>query len=582
MPDRRAGRVTAPRRVLLGAALAAISLLLLPAASAVARGPSKSGDSQVLQPASYPNMTTYNCRTDPITVYPGQNLNLYGQTKTCPHAQKVSGPGDTSPFQQGSGAKGFVTRFQPSMQEIHPDGSLTTPSVWDLHLHHVVWLSPSGPTFASGEEKTIAKYPQGYGLKVGGNANWGINYMIHSLNASSGRQVQITWQIDWVPDTPDPGIKPLDVQWMDVAGTPHIYPVFDAVKRNDLDKDGRYTFPDDVPTNPSDPGYDQRQNISSAGKWTVPSGGRTLLFGAGHLHPGGKYIDLDVSRDLNGDGVAGDDPSETKPLFRSRAHYYEPAGAVSWDVALEATRPDWRIHLKAGDVVSIHATYDVSKASWYEAMGIFPLAVTKADDPAAKDPFDDAAAVKQMYDEGGILTHGRLPENIDTPAGKNLHVPNPKKLGSRGKKVGPSGIGIEGFQYTNGGYSVLKGHKTKKGLERPPVVKPGSRVVFTNFDALPSENLNQQAWHTITGCKAPCNKGAGIGYPLAQGPLGDSGELGFGGNPTGIGGAVGVSAGVTTGSNTYETPKLKAGKTYTYFCRIHPFMRGSIRVAKHT
>ena len=30
--------------------------------------------------------------------------------------------------------------------------------------------------------------------------------------------------------------------------------------------------------------------------------------------------------------------------------------------------------------------------------------------------------------------------------------------------------------------------------------------------------------------------------------------------------------------NTWKTPKsLKAG-TYTYFCRIHPFMRGAFRV----
>ena len=36
---------------------------------------------------------------------------------------------------------------------------------------------------------------------------------------------------------------------------------------------------------------------------------------------------------------------------------------------------------------------------------------------------------------------------------------------------------------------------------------------------------------------------------------------------------------MTTGSNEFTTPPLtKAGATYTYFCRIHPFMRGSIRV----
>ena len=67
-----------------------------------------------------------------------------------------------------------MTRFKPSMVEVHEDGSTTTPAVWDLHLHHVVWLSPNGgPTFASGEEKTIATMPQGYGLKVGARRDLG-------------------------------------------------------------------------------------------------------------------------------------------------------------------------------------------------------------------------------------------------------------------------------------------------------------------------------------------------------------------------------------------------------------------------
>ncbi len=53
--------------------------------------------------------------------------------------------------------------------------------------------------------------------------------------------------------------------------------------------------------------------------------------------------------------------------------------------------------------------------------------------PLAKDPFDDAAAVQAMYDAGGILTHGRLPENIDAKASKNLGLADPRKLTSKGK-----------------------------------------------------------------------------------------------------------------------------------------------------
>ena len=139
--------------------------------------------------------------------------------------------------------------------------------------------------------------------------------------------------------------------------------------------------------------------------------GATLVFGAGHLHPGGKRVDLKVARD-------GPDPGSRRrrrpergqaPVPLQRALLRARRRRVSWDVAIEATPRDWRISLKKGDVVSINVTYDVRKASWYESMGILPLAWSKGNhDPAAKDPFDDAAEVQAMYDDGGVLTHGRL------------------------------------------------------------------------------------------------------------------------------------------------------------------------------
>ena len=224
---------------------------------------------------------------------------------------------------------------------------------------------------------------------------------------------------------------PAEDAGLDVAGTPHVYPVFDAERGFDTDGDGNYTFPDEVPTDPSRPASRSAPTSAAPPSWTVPAGGRTLVWAVGHLHPGGLYMDMQVARDGPDAGsTAGRRPVGGRPLFRSDAHYYEPAGAVSWDVAMTATRPDWRVHLKAGDVVSVNATYDVRKASWYESMGLFPLEVSAVDDPAAKDPFDDDAAVKAMYDEGGILTHGRLRENIDKHANKNLKLPDPRDLRS--------------------------------------------------------------------------------------------------------------------------------------------------------
>ena len=553
-------------RLVSGAVLLVASALLWVALPASAGGKAK-----VLKPASYPDMTTYSCRTDAITIHPGQNLNLFGRTKTCPNAEVVRGPGGADVFSSGSAAEGFVTKFKPSMVEIKGGGRLETPSVWDLHLHHVVWLAPrGGPTFASGEEKTIATLPKGYGLSAGGDDTWGLNYMIHNLTAAGGRQVYVTWEIDWVPvDSPSgAGIEPTKIRWLDVAGLPQIYPVFDAERGFDRNGDGKYVFPDEVPNDPAAPGFEERRKISRAHQWTVPNGGATLVFGAGHLHPGGLNVRLQVARDGPDAGeVDGDRRSEVRKLFRSDARYYEPAGAVSWDVSMEATRRGWRIALKEGDTVSIDTAYDVKRASWYESMGILPLAVAGAGDPKAKDPFKNRKAIKKMYKKGGILTHRRLPENIDRPAGKKLGLPDPRDLRSGG--AASSGIQMDGFLNSPGGYSAIGGFSS--ALMRPPVVEPGGSVTFTNLDALPTMPQTRQAWHTVTSCKPPCNRGPGIGYPLAGGPIKfDSGQLGFG---------KGTSSEVTTGSNTYTTPPLtKPGKTYTYFCRIHPFMRGSIRV----
>ncbi len=65
----------------------------------------------------------------------------------------------------------------------------------------------------------------------------------------------------------------------------------------DLDGDGKWTFPDDVPTDPTAPGYEERGKISNARDWIIPKSGATLVFGAGHMHPGGMHVDLRVSRD---------------------------------------------------------------------------------------------------------------------------------------------------------------------------------------------------------------------------------------------------------------------------------------------
>jgi hypothetical protein len=64
---------------------------------------------------------------------------------------------------------------------------------------------------------------------------------------------------------------------------------------------------------------------------------------------------------------------------------------------------------------------------------------------------------------------------------------------------------------------------------RPATVRQGNSLTFRNLDSPRGRNPAFAIYHTITGCKAPCNQPTGIAYPLANGSATfDSGELGYG------------------------------------------------------
>jgi plastocyanin len=274
-----------------------------------------------------------------------------------------------------------------------------------------------------------------------------------------------------------------------------------------------------------------------------------LLATGGHLHPGGLHDDMYVTRPGAGatatDAAKASIEGDTAHIFRSDAVYYEPAGAVSWDVAMSVTPADWRVSLKRGDTVSISATYDTRRASWYESMGIMVAWV--ADGTDGTDPF--AASV----DHKGVLTHGHLPENDHhggTPTDKFLDL-----------TAAPGGaatdtVGITDFVYSPGDMATGVGGSV-------PTVAPGGTIRFVNNEATATA---PGIWHTITACKAPCNAETGVAYPLADADVQfDSGELGDAGAPT-------------AGRLDWTTPTDLGAGTYTYFCRIHPSMRGAFRV----
>jgi plastocyanin len=494
----------------LGAALVA---LLVVAAPASAEGGLWDGTKGVQH---------LHFQTAPILVKPGQNsIN----NVIVPAAQKPK-------------VDGFIVRARPDLTYL--DG--TVPPVDVIHLHHGVWLNASGtspaapigsvqPIFFGGEEKTVFRIPKGYGYTYKKSDSWILNEMIHN-NTPNATRVRLVWDLDFIPKASPLArtVTPVIPFWMDVRRG-WGYPVFDVAQRSG-GADGQLTFPDEEPADPYAGG--PRQN-----EFTMPYDA-TIVAAVGHLHPGGLRDDIDVTRP----GAGGD----RRLIFRSEAHYYDPAGPVSWDVSLTASKPRWRVAVKAGDVLGIHATYDARQSSWYENMGIVLLFVaphqTTGPDPFAQD-----------VDPRGELTHGHLAEN-DHHGGKQVVYPDPRKAATG---AATTQVRIKDFQFVPGDLGRL--------FDSPkvPVVPRGQRLSFVNQDDADVE------WHSITTCRAPCNRQTGISYPLANGLAGtqfDSGQLGFG--P--------VGASPAANRLTWQTPADLPQGTYTYFCRIHPFMRGAFRV----
>jgi plastocyanin len=221
-------------------------------------------------------------------------------------------------------------------------------------------------------------------------------------------------------------------------------------------------------------------------------------------------------------------------------------------MAMGVSRPNWRVAVRKGDRLRISSTYETRLASWYESMGIV-IAWMAPPQKRAVDPFRNPAAIPTT----GLITHGHLAE-ASNHGGAPTGLPSPTALPS-GQTV-ENGVGIGGFRYLPGDFTL------GAGFQDPPAFRAGQSITFANFD------FPEQIFHTITACRTPCTGSTGISYPLANGPVHfDSGELGYG--PTGF------TAAGNQASWSLRTGNLRPG-TYTYFCRIHPFMRGAFRVLK--
>ncbi len=557
----------------------------------------------------------------PIHVKPGQNDVLVEPVTI----QK--------PWQDG-----YITRFRPNL--VMPDGSV--PPVEQVHLHHGTWLSVpdygSGPFFAAGEEKTIAPFPRGYGMPVKATDMWLLLYMVHSA-VTQPLEAYITYEIDFVPKAKGDalGLKPAFPVWLDVR--PSGYPVFN-VQRDFGGADGTCTWPKEncaahdpfgaqfvgqgTPGNGKGADLTLPKEGASVGQITNFKGG-TLIGIGGHLHPGGVQNEIDLVRP-GGEIVRVKEKIATKRksrakkksakkkssakgkrktrakkksaktryrwvdkridtvrIYTGKANYWDRethtkggGPPTSWDFSMKVTGlPYWGVRVKPGDMLRSNAVYDTKIQSTYENMGIAVslLVPDKADGTpqapgvnpfqAPKDESDGCksggitAKTPKLCDKG-VVTHGHLKEN------GNYGGSAGKWTAGRGSQT--NDIGVGGFVYAPGDLSMIS-------MTGVPTVKLGSTLRFTNLEGA-------VIYHTVTSCKFPCLGPTGAAFPLGDGQTSLGRDLDFDSSEMGFGIPY---VGPAKQSLEYELPVtpeagFKANEIVTYFCRIHPSMRGAFEV----
>ena len=177
-------------------------------------------------------------------------------------------------------------------------------------------------------------------------------------------------------------------QWLDVAGAPADLPGLRRRARLRHRRRRQVRLPRRGPDRPAAPGYEEREKISTAGdldrarttadpglRRRPPASGRPLRRPPGRPRRR-RRRDRRRRRPLGGQAAV---PLQ-RALLRARGrgqlgrqHGGDPAGLADHAQG-RATR------------VSVDVTYDVASASWYESMGILPLAFSAAARPRGQGP----------------------------------------------------------------------------------------------------------------------------------------------------------------------------------------------------
>jgi plastocyanin len=540
--------------------------------------PMHRGDRYVPKPAG--TVENLNFYFGPYTIGPGQDMNRFDVDLPL--------------------RNGYIISVSPSLRKAD---DLTEYVHQVAHIHHAHWFrtdyknlednyfAPAGFgthewIFGNGDEETKADFqprtdadPSGpiYGQYIPTGGAGPVIYMIHNKTAQP-IVAYIRLKITFLHGTPEelnkPGRRPVhDIRGMLLGRT------FD-VPREALG-DGIW----DTTT-----GHKKHTPI----EWTSQVDG-TLIGTGGHLHPGGLHV-LVENRGSEAQPCNGAGPGGGQLLFNSEAIWH--VAKYSEDFQMSVTDPHWRAPIHKGDVIRLTGYYENKDHSWITAMthegfyidplqkprqGCAPYAVGRPETVVASllkvvsckgktgasrtrcartqarqrkvnaRRRDDAR--RNSFDPlQGVLSHGFY--KVEAICGEEYDAGScnrPEQPRMDGKITDT--VTIQKFLYTPGDLT-LTGE-----MGAAPKVKQGNSLRFVNADE------SAYIRHSVTTCAWPCNGPYVSNYPFPDGAW-ESGTLGHdaidGGQPNPV---------ATT------SPDLKPGK-YSYYCRIHPWMRGAFEVVK--
>lgn len=498
-----------------------------------ASGPDPASRAGWIAPAAAGTKTTIKLQWGPYVVHPGTDMWRVQEDVTV--------------------TEGFATGFRPSVR--FADG--TEPSGSMLHIHHSGWyLGPqqqlwSRWLFGTGEEHThvdleaAAKADPRYadGLRYGvalnpGEVVYGIS-MLHN-KSSQPLTVWLELQIDFVHGDRE-AIK--SAAGLDVHP---ILPGLTQVAGFYVPRVGRpYVYPRDV----------GKKQI-----WAATEDG-TMIVATGHMHPGAREIVVSNLGSAEkpcpdeGDGLEGTTVARIRGITRNGVFPSE-------DFQVGVTKPGWRLKVRKGDRISINAVYDATNYGFVDAMDGLGHWVDPLEAPAPDETTCDANLIDDPGADAQAVT-----ETIQNRAWHGDATPTCGRCDDVAAPLPPLGqhttvVQIGGFLYTPGDLATAS-------TTGAPWVRKGEQITFVNAD------WGALVRHTATSCASPCNGAYVANYPNWDG-LFDSGVLGDAGVP-GIPMTQGTVSTRKQPQGTIDTTNLAPGH-YPYYCRLHPWMRGSFYV----